>query len=466
MYVAAARARDILKWADAPRSSADLMAMYQRALDPKRAPELTKFLEADPMNIVPGAVIIAVRPGALVVAEGEALGDDDASVACVVSIPDEEVSHQATLQGAIDDVVKRLNPAEVAAMNKLSSAKEVTDQQDDLGELGGDDEEEEEAGTGLPDSYLAVLASELQRAAADWEQLEDGHRASITEYLKFLSKPGMIIDGQHRVYAAKGVDAFDVVLPIVLLDGLPMSEQVFHFYVLNNKAKPLTKTELRRTISTALTADEIDGLWSRFKDAGVDPEKVRLTHRITSDAKSPFRGLVDFGFEKGFIKENVAYQLVDGFVSMPRKYRALWQDVPSWGTGDKGDRLDTFYALWNAIVGLYPTAWGDAVKHGKGQIVMKVAMLALQEYVLDNLLTTNNLLRKQKMPPPFSPDAPLAEYVAAILEDLPEEFFTREWTEKQIDTAPGRKLLRATMQEVVDAGGKGLGYKTLFKAKA
>jgi DGQHR domain-containing protein len=283
-----------------------------------------------------------------------------------------------------------------------------------------------------------------------------------------MQRPGLIIDGQHRVYASKGVNSHDIILPLVIIEGLPMAEQVFHFYVLNNKAKPLTRTELRRTVSTALTNKEIDGLWTRFKEAGVDPEKVRLTHLINTDAASPFCGLIDFGLagERGFIKENVAYQLVDAFVSMPRRYRALHENVEHWARGDKADRLTTFYAFWAAVKDAYPNAWGQGIKDGGGQIFMKVAMLALQSFILDNLLTLNNMLRKQGHPAPFADNEDLSEYVASVIEDLPEEFFTREWTEKQIDTVPGRKMLRTTIQEVIDSSGANLGNRTLFKAKA
>ena len=73
--------------------------------------------------------------------------------------------------------------------------------------------------------------------------------------------PSAIIDGQHRVFGAREVSDFDVVLPVVLLPGLPYEEQVFHFYVLNNKARPLRPTELRATISTSLTNKEIGDLY-------------------------------------------------------------------------------------------------------------------------------------------------------------------------------------------------------------
>jgi DGQHR domain-containing protein len=463
MYVTAAKANEILEWADAPRASVDLMALYQRALDPKRAPELTQFFKADSMNIVPGAIIIATAPGALRV---EPSNDEDRDpIPCKVTISALEQSAEATLKSALNILLGRLSGPEKDAVEQIEqSPEEVQEEIEEFEESTTSD-----ADAGLPTSYLTVVAADLERASQDWESLDESQRSAIEEYLSYVSKPGLIIDGQHRVYAAKDVNDFDVILPVVIIDSLPMSEQVFHFYVLNNKAKPLTKTELRRTISTALSTDEIDSLWNRLKEAGVDPDKVRLTHLINTDEESPFRGLIDFGLagDSGFIKENVAYQLVDNFVSMPTRYRALGKDIPVWeAKEDKAARLPAFYAFWAAIKSVYANAWADGVANGGGQFFMKVALLTLQSFILDNLLTLNNLLRKQGKEPPFANLAELADHVASTIEDLPEEFFTREWMEKQIDTVPGRKMLRASIQEVIDAGGKNLGNRTLFKPRA
>lgn len=467
MYVAAARASDILDWADAPRASVDLMALYQRALDPKRAPDLTKFIKADSMNIIPGSVIIATAPDAITPEPAAIPETATDPFACRISISALIQSREAALSSAIESLRKRLNDVEIDVVAELEDNPDA--ELEEIEEFEEHSNEDDDAG--IPNSYLTVVAADLERAESDWSSLNDKERAAIEEYLKYLSKPGLIIDGQHRVYAAKNVNEFDVLLPIVIIDGLPMAEQVFHFYVLNNKAKPLTKTELRRTISTALTSEEIDGLWIRFKAAGVDPDKVRLTHLINTEEASPFRGLIDFGMagDAGFLKENVAYQLVDSFVSMPARYRALGRNISAWESkDDKASRLPTFYAFWRAVKDIYPDVWADGVANkGKAsQFFMKVSLLTLQSFILDNLLTVNNVLRKQEKDPPFADLSDLADHVASTIEDLPEEFFTREWTEKQIDTVPGRKMLRASIQEVIDAGGKNLGNRTLFKPKA
>src|SRR5262249_693360 len=94
-----------------------------------------------------------------------------------------------------------------------------------------------------PISYLASLAKELQDALTRPDDLLPERKKAIEDYIAGVSKPGLIIDGQHRVIGATNVSKHDVMLPVVVLHGLPHQEQVFQFYVLNSKAKPLRPTE-------------------------------------------------------------------------------------------------------------------------------------------------------------------------------------------------------------------------------
>src|SRR5262249_3100042 len=104
-------------------------------------------------------------------------------------------------------------------------------------------DEEEDEGAIFPSSYLASLAKELSAAITDWDTVAPARQEAIKSYIEGVSKPGLIIDGQHRVFGAKNVSEHDVRLPVILLPGLAYSEQVFQFYVLNSKARPLKPTE-------------------------------------------------------------------------------------------------------------------------------------------------------------------------------------------------------------------------------
>lgn len=445
MYLLGVDAAELLEWADVPNAKADYMAGYQRVYSQERATSISEFLGSSPQNIIPGAIIVMVSADSFEVGAGKGPHHE-------IHVKTHTASFEERLSQTYEHFVDRLSDAEKASvsisMDEAEAAAEAADDVED---------------SGIPDSYLAALTAELGQAIEDMKSLPPDRQNAIRNYIESISKPGLIIDGQHRVFGAKDVAANPVYLPVVLLPGLEVAEQVFHFYVLNNKAKPLSPTELRRTISTSLTNQEIDGLWQRFEDAGVNPEATRWTHKINSDPASPFEDLIDFGLGAGgFIKENVAYQLVSKFVNMPRKYRLLYKDIPAFQQ-KSDERLSYFYTFWNAIKDRYPVVWNDGVAAQRSQLFMKASMLVLQEYILDQLVQITTIMQMQKKPTPMLDHEELHDTVIAILEYLPPAFFSMEWQHKQIDTAPGRLFLRNQIGTAVQNQGKFLGNQQLFK---
>lgn len=443
MYVLGVAADELLEWADVPSAKADYMAGYQRVYNKDRAKSITDFLKLSPKNIIPGAIIVTVDSSNIST-------NVDAAGNSVLEVRVSRRPFVESLERVYQNFYDRLSESE----REILLSKEESSEQ----------EESESDDAGSPESYLASLALELKKALENFDGLPEPRKAAIKSYIESVSKPGLIIDGQHRVFGAKDVAREPVNLPIVLLPGLDFSEQVFHFYILNNKAKPLTPTELRRTISTSLTNDEIDRLWERFEDAGVDPEATRWTHKINSDPASPFLGLIDFGLGgEGFLKENVAFQVVSKFVKMKPKYKILHKGVAAFDREDDG-RLEYFYVFWNAIKLRYSDLWSEGVAAGGGQLFQKATLLVLQEYILDNLAQFTTM--RSQMGDGVSPFKDLEDLDKAVqgcLSFLPPEFFGNEWQVKQVDTTEGHKFLRSQIELAIQNQGKFLGNQQLFK---
>jgi hypothetical protein len=246
-------------------------------------------------------------------------------------------------------------------------------------------------------------------------------------------------------------------------------EQVFQFYVLNSKAKPLKPTELRRIVSTSLTNAEIEKLYGRFKAAGVDASEARWTYEINTSPRSVFKDLVDFGFAKPgtVIPENVADQLVRGFMKMPRsRYASLVDPVKS--TRWESERLQIFFDFWKAISEFYDDVWKQAIADAtetppkQHQILKKVSLLTLQRFLLDRFVTALPYRGKEAVAP-FENAAAMKEMVESTLRNLPGEFFEKPWGPKQMDTSEGRKILYDEMSKVWENQGKIHGNMRLFK---
>src|SRR5207247_1736514 len=76
-------------------------------------------------------------------------------------------------------------------------------------------DEEEDEGAIFPSSYLASLTKELSAAITDWDTVTPTRQEAIKSYIEGVSKPGLIIDGQHRGVGAKNVSEHHVQLPVI-----------------------------------------------------------------------------------------------------------------------------------------------------------------------------------------------------------------------------------------------------------
>lgn len=446
-YVASVKANELLKWCDVPRSREGFMAGYQRELE-NRHEKITEFFQQDSQyNIIPNAVIVAVDNSKISIEESQN------GIGFSVSL--EESDFPSLIQNLIAEFESRLSEEELDSIVVAEYSE-------------SEDEVLVDAST-PPDSYLAELTKRLRLVRDRSEDLDEEQVKYAKEYVFSVSKPGLILDGQHRVFGAKEVSQFDVEFPVILLPGIEFSEQVFHFYVLNNKAKPLSRTHLRRIISTTLSKKEIGILYNRLNDAGIEAKSAEWTHRMNVDSNSPFKGLIDMGLSEsnGAVPENVAYQVVSRFMGMHNRYRLLADKVEEWNPNENDYRLNAFYAVWRAVKEKYPKAWqyaSDTTSPLKDrQIFYKVSLIVLQAYILDTLNSDMPRRSSRGEASPFADLGDLELEVGYALAFLKEKFFMQEWKVKGLDTSTGHDLFRKAIDKAIQNESKHLGNMTLFK---
>ena len=445
-YLLSCQADTLLSWCDVPRKKESFMAGYQRELG-DRHERISEFFRADPQNnIIPNAVIIATR------ADSVKFNPTNHPNLFECEIALREEPFEQTLRQMVASLRARLSEEEQASIS-------ITSEESD--EVGSDEEEVP------PESYLATIVKQLELADGKFDELDPEFRDAVREYVSGVSKPGLIIDGQHRVFGAKNVSEFPINLPVVLLPGLDYREQVFHFYVLNNKAKPLTKTELRTIVSTSLSKKEIGELYERFRQVGVTAEQTEWTFRMNDAPNSPFKGLVNWGLpgSQGVIFENVAYQVVAKFMNPNRRHKLLLKDVPAWDSeATKWTyRMDLFFAMWRGVKKKYPSAWERAERRESGQMLQKVSLLVLQDHLLDALNAEMPRRIAKGEASPFADPEKLEEEVGFQLEFLKEEFFTKEWKLKGLDTARGHAEFKDNIGKAIANQSANLGNMRLFK---
>ena len=431
-YLISAKADDIVSWADAPRKVASFKVGFQRELNDSRVEDIAEYLRLSDENILPGAILIAINENDIEINPTD-LGD-----IFEIEIKDkEELSNEDLVSYYISLYESRLSDLE---KEKVETA--TTQLNNDENEEN-DEEVSEESDDIVPKSYLSDIVIALKK----FDTLDAPVKTNILNYLRVNYKPGIILDGQHRVFGAKSISEHSVYLPTVLFPDMKESEQVFHFYVMNNKAVPINKTELRNVISTSLSDKEIDDLYDRFSAMGVHAKEAKWTTDINTDAESPFKGYISFGLRdgEGFIKENVMDQVIKQFMNPGRKFKPIFKDFDDWF--DKNDKsiaykFNLFYTFWDTIKSMYSLAWEYAIKKQGGQILMKASLLTLQEFYFEGLISDTPRRTLKQEPSPFSSIENFKESVQIKFAYIPEEFFLNEWKRKDIDTTTGRKEMK------------------------
>jgi len=171
----------------------------------------------------------------------------------------------------------------------------------------------------ITDSGLAVLKINLPNNISDSE------------------KPGLVIDGQHRL---KGIEAYDCqtcVNVVALLDA-DADEKAFQFLVINNKVAKVSVDHIRALNLNYNTARLTD----RLKDARLSlNDNVGSVGVMDKDSESPFKGLIKWPNNMSYDGDKANNE---GFV-MPAAIEAAIGFIKSLGVGDLDDNesIDEFF---------------------------------------------------------------------------------------------------------------------------
>ena len=113
IFLLSVMANELVEWSSVPRKKDEFTVGYQRNLDDKKVKDITEFLETDHTegkNIIPSAVLVAVKGDCFRITEEEAI-----SQSCKIEITVKKQSDQHKL----NDVLKQLyDPDELQHMFK------------------------------------------------------------------------------------------------------------------------------------------------------------------------------------------------------------------------------------------------------------------------------------------------------------------------------------------------------------
>lgn len=260
------------------------------------------------------------------------------------------------------------------------------------------------------------------------------HKLTVTIQDNALeaNKPGLVIDGQHRL---KGVAEYsaDTHLNVVALLNTDADEKAFQFLVINNKASKVSPDHIR-----ALNVNYSEALPERLLTARLAVnDNVTSVQIADTDSNSPFAGLIKWPNNwvyKGQRPEKEGYiapAAIEGAISHIKSKRV--SDLDDEETAD-----DFFLAVWSVIKSQWSDQFAQKSDSNPTKLLDKVSIITLTEFIVGQLIT---LSRAKHTRFSLADMEKVVEHTTDILENLSPEFWVTEWKSSSYDTRAGRDLL-------------------------
>lgn len=233
-------------------------------------------------------------------------------------------------------------------------------------------------------------------------------------------RPGLIIDGQHRVYGALKHPG-DVQLNVVAFLGGNDAERAFQFVVINNSAAKVSKDHIR-ALNLQFDPEILNRRLLDSAGATMGVSDAKYADLEVLDKEEPFVGLIQWPTNaNGFI----AATALETALTETRERAAL--------LGIEGLEIDVFLQIWRKIKEIRGEAWNNQCR-----LLHKASIYALTVFILETMVAR---LRTTDEVIDFTDVTTLDELVTRVVERIPLEFWTTEWKSKELDTTLGRRLL-------------------------
>ena len=216
-------------------------------------------------------------------------------------------------------------------------------------------------------SQIGALAADSTAFLAANADLGHEEQVELLQSLEQLCRPGLVVDGQHRLYgAAHSRNA--ITLPVVAIPDSPWMEQIYQFVVINEKAQKVDSSLLTDIFGSSLTPPEQVAIRGQLDRAGARVEERIAAVIAARDERSPFYGLVRIKLEGGeadggYIPDATVRQLIEGgrggraWRSDDEFYdkyvKPTFADRADWDAWTDGKWREYWFAFWDEVQKYY-----------------------------------------------------------------------------------------------------------------
>ena len=173
--------------------------------------------------------------------------------------------------------------------------KEIADQGEDPEALLEESAEDAELAIAGPEPGEGERMLHAAFSSINVNELSADELDNFIQQLSDLRKPGLIIDGQHRV---RGTYKDNILFNVTALPDAAWPELAFQFIVLNLAAKKVEESLLINIVGNSMSPGELEKIDTRLNDSGIDVPLYQGVMRIHEDLESPFYEKLKFGLGK------------------------------------------------------------------------------------------------------------------------------------------------------------------------
>lgn len=372
-------------WARVPTRLSNRPQGFQRAAVKGHIAEIERFFQQDPSNTnaSPTSILVGLDPDAQSLVSlvhpdsGEAIDPakvGTAPVYCLLELdfdpwqPDEDFGlvEQIGELAAVVEAASAATDEEAEAPDaevdddeeaeapdgevdddeaSISDAKELLDEDDDAedsseehqgaesAEKSDADDAEESAAEALHlFSYRELRDLLASKSYESWDEVD---LVRLRDLLVDERKPGLIIDGQHRVAATRNIG--EVPFMVSFLPFANWAELAFQFIVNNSSAKKVDENLLFAIVGQSLEPDQLSEIEGRLNRSGIKVNLIKASMRVHLD-ENPFAGMLKTNTpgEKGFLDASAMQKKVielwygskgsSGTRATLKKFRAITDD--------------------------------------------------------------------------------------------------------------------------------------------
>ena len=274
----------------------------------------------------------------------------------------------------------------------------------------------------IPTAIILTLRVPDDAFQPTGDQINKQVTISIAENATDAQKPGLIIDGQHRLLGANAFSP-NTLVPIVALLNSSDLETAFQFLVINNKSARVPRDHIRKL---ALNYNA-EGLEQRLRTARRSLKKnYALVGQVDEEEGSPFRHLIRWPTPAAEGRP-VVPAAVEGALQYIQD-----QQLPPIKE-DTDALLEFFYSLWTPV----KEEWGQVWSNPNANLLSKVGVICLTQCLTDSLARKYEWREIDLV----DPEQVKRQVRSLLHNNLVPDFWSQPWKEGGLDTKAGRQLI-------------------------